>query len=181
MNPPDRLADVPAQPISFTLDGKTVQAQQGDTIFQAAQRLGVDIPHLCYREGHRADGNCRACVVEIQGERTLAPSCCRVPAPGMKVRTDSERAVKSRRLVLELLLADMPDEGLKWVDGDPARGHGELSYWAHKLGVKARPELKALRDEMTAQVGELRALVDRKVDEAGHKAMTYAIWEIWRA
>ena len=131
--------------IEFTLDGKAVSANEGETILAAAARYGVEIPRLCDLKGYRPDGNCRVCVVEIEGERALAPSCCRVPAPGMKVRTDSERAVKSRRLVLELLLADMPDEGLKWVDGDPARGHGELSYWAHKLGVKARPELKALR------------------------------------
>jgi formate dehydrogenase major subunit len=55
--------------ISFELDGKPVDAIPGETILQAAKRSGVEIPHLCYKEGMRADGNCRACVVEIDGER----------------------------------------------------------------------------------------------------------------
>ncbi|MDO8373063.1 MAG: 2Fe-2S iron-sulfur cluster-binding protein, partial [Polaromonas sp.] len=145
MNATARLAEVPAQPISFTLDGQAVQAQQGDTIFQAAQRLGVDIPHLCYREGHRADGNCRACVVEIEGERTLAPSCCRQVSAGMQVQAGSERARKSQKLVLEMLLSDMPDQGYKWHEKDESLQHGELSDWADCLDVTVRPALKALR------------------------------------
>ena len=63
--------------VEFTLDGVKVQALQGDTVLRAAQRAGVDIPHLCFKEGLRPDGNCRACVVEVAGERVLAPSCCR--------------------------------------------------------------------------------------------------------
>jgi formate dehydrogenase major subunit len=145
MNAPARLVEVPAQPISFTLDGKAVQAQQGDTIFQAAQRLGVDIPHLCYRQGHRADGNCRACVVEIEGERTLAPSCCRQVSAGMQVQAGSERARKSQKLVLEMLLSDMPDQGYKWHEKDESLQHGELSDWADRLDVTVRPAFKALR------------------------------------
>ena len=145
MNAPARLVEVPAQPISFTLDGKAVQAQQGDTIFQAARRLGVDIPHLCYRQGHRADGNCRACVVEIEGERTLAPSCCRQVSAGMQVQAGSERARKSQKLVLEMLLSDMPEQGYKWHEKDESLQHGELSDWADRLDVNVRPALKALR------------------------------------
>ena len=63
--------------LTLTLDGRAVQAVQGETILQAAQRHGVDLPHLCYKDGYRPDGNCRACVVEVKGERTLAASCCR--------------------------------------------------------------------------------------------------------
>jgi ferredoxin len=66
-----------AAPIVFELDGRPVSAQPGESILQAAERAGVAISHLCHRDGLRADGNCRACVVEIAGERTLAPSCCR--------------------------------------------------------------------------------------------------------
>src|SRR6476661_5663034 len=76
--------------IDFTLDGAKVQAVQGETILQAARRVGVDIPHLCYKDGLRPDGNCRACIVELKGERTLAPSCCRTVAAGMEVQTHSE-------------------------------------------------------------------------------------------
>ena len=63
--------------ISFTLDGKTVEAQDGETIWQVAQRLGIEIPHLCYapEPGYRPDGNCRACMVDVKGERVLTASC----------------------------------------------------------------------------------------------------------
>ena len=134
----------------FTLDGRSVNAQPGETILQAAQRQGFQIPRLCFSDNLRADGNCRACVVEIDGERSLAPSCCRAPSPGMVVQASSERAIKSQKMVLELLLADLPDQGSRWVDGDAARPHGELSDWAARLGVTARPALVALRREQPA-------------------------------
>ena len=88
----DRRTSSQAMPVEFKLNGKDVVAHGGETIIQAAKRHGVEIPHLCYKEGMRPDGNCRACVVEIKGERVLAPSCCRTPAPGMEVTTDSARA-----------------------------------------------------------------------------------------
>ena len=96
--------------ITFTLDGKTVEAAPGETIWQVAKREGRDIPHLCWRDapGYRADGNCRACMVEIEGERTLAASCIRRPEANMAVRTDSHRATASRAMVMELLMADQP-------------------------------------------------------------------------
>ncbi len=126
--------------VSFRLDGQDVQAVQGETVLQAATRLGVRIPHLCYSEGLRPDGNCRACVVEVAGERVLAPSCCRAVTPGLDVQTRSERATKSQQMVLEMLLADLPTQGYKWNDGpaDAVQGdakshapgqHGELSAW----------------------------------------------------
>jgi formate dehydrogenase major subunit len=133
--------------ISFELDGKVVEAIPGESILQAAKRSGVEIPHLCFKEGMRADGNCRACVVEIEGERVLAPSCCRAPAAGMKVKAQSKRAVKSQKLVLEMLLADLPEQGYKWHADDASLPHGELSSWADKANVMVRPELKALRRE----------------------------------
>jgi formate dehydrogenase major subunit len=97
--------------ITFTLDGRDVTAAPGETIWQVAKREGTLIPHLCHKDapGYRSDGNCRACMVEIDGERVLAASCIRQPAEGMVVRTASERAEKSRRTVMELLLADQPD------------------------------------------------------------------------
>jgi len=131
--------------VDFMLDHKPVQAFAGETILKAAQRAGVEIPHLCYSDGLRPDGNCRACVVEIKGERTLAPSCCRNVTPGMEVQVDTERAVKSRKMVLEMLLSDLPEQGYKWVDGDAARPHGALSDWASRLDVVVRPELRALQ------------------------------------
>jgi formate dehydrogenase major subunit len=137
--------------IAFTLDGKPATALAGESILEAAQRHGVDIPHLCYSDGLRADGNCRACVVEIEGERSLAPSCCRNVTAGMNVKANSPRALKSQAMVVEMLLSDMPDTGYKWNDSGATTGafgqHGELSEWAARMGVSVRPELKALRRE----------------------------------
>ena len=96
--------------ILFELDDKEVLAQPGETIWQVAERLGTEIPHLCYKsaDSYRADGNCRACMVEIDGERALAASCIRTPTPGMKVTSVSERAKTARRMVMELLVTDQP-------------------------------------------------------------------------
>ncbi|MCK6434948.1 MAG: 2Fe-2S iron-sulfur cluster-binding protein, partial [Aquabacterium sp.] len=128
--------------ISFTLDGQPCVANDGETLFDVARRHGTTIPHLCHREGLRPDGNCRACVVEVQGERALTASCCRVVQPGMVVSTQSERVLHSQAMVLELLLADRPPQGRAWVEGDPQRPHGELSDWATQRGVQVRPALR---------------------------------------
>ena len=134
MNAP-RISEVPQSAVEFTLNGRSVEAFDGESILKTAERNGIDIPRLCYLDGYRADGNCRACVVEIKGERVLAPSCCRSATAGMEVTTDSPRAEKSQKLVLELLLADMPDKVYK--------PDSELDMWARRLGVAgARPALK---------------------------------------
>ena len=99
------------QTVRFVLDGKEVTADAGQTIWQVARQTGTDIPHLCYKddEGYRADGNCRACMVEIEGERVLAASCQRKIADGMVVSTASARAETARKMVMELLVADQPE------------------------------------------------------------------------
>ena len=96
--------------ITFTIDGKTVHATAAETIWQVANRTGLTIPHLCYapEPDYRADGNCRACMVEIEGERVLQASCLRKPTEGMKVLVENERSKAARRMVFELLLADQP-------------------------------------------------------------------------
>ena len=98
--------------VNFTihLDGVEVEASADETIWQVANRHNNQLPHLCYspEPGYRPDGNCRACMVEVEGERVLAASCIRKPEPGMKVNTDSERAQFSRKLVFEMLAADQP-------------------------------------------------------------------------
>ena len=98
------------QGLAFELDGRQVFAQAGESLWDVARRVGTAIPHLCHRPepGYRADGNCRVCMVEIEGERVLAPSCKRMPAVGMKVHTDTDRATKARKMVMELLVADQP-------------------------------------------------------------------------
>ncbi|MDJ0685429.1 MAG: formate dehydrogenase subunit alpha [Alphaproteobacteria bacterium] len=100
----------PSSAIQFSLDGRSVTAAPGETIWQVAQREGIEIPHLCHtpEPGYRSDGNCRACMVEIEGERVLAASCIRTPTEGMAVKTASARAKASRKMVFELLTADQP-------------------------------------------------------------------------
>ncbi len=97
--------------VRFTLDGQEIEAEQGLTIWEIANGRGLVIPHLCHKPapGYRPDGNCRACMVEIEGERTLAASCIREPAEGMVVTTDSARAASARKMVVEMLLADQPE------------------------------------------------------------------------
>lgn len=123
--------------ITFELDGKTVEADAGETIWQVAQREGTTIPHLCWHPapGYRADGNCRACMVEVEGERVLAASCQRQPADGMKVKTASERAKKSREMVFELLVADQP---AKADSHDPA---SKFWNWVDAMGVSTTSRL----------------------------------------
>jgi formate dehydrogenase major subunit len=114
-------------PVSFTLNGKPVVCGSDETILEAAQKHGVEIPRLCYMEGMRPDGNCRTCMVEIKGERVLAPSCCRYPKAGMEVTTNSARALTSQKMSIELLLADVPETAYTL--------NSELDLWAKKLSI----------------------------------------------
>ena len=114
-------------PIEFKLNGRTVIGRPDETLIETAKKNGVEIPHLCYKPGLRPDGNCRACVVEVKGERVLAPSCCRFPTQGMEVTTDSPRALASQKMVIELLLSDMPEKRYTKVN--------KVDGWARKLGV----------------------------------------------
>jgi formate dehydrogenase major subunit len=120
------------QTVTFTLDGREVTAQPGETLWQVAKRLGTDIPHLCYapEPGYRPDGNCRACMVEIEGERVLAASCIRKPTAGMKVKSQSDRAKQARQMVFELLITDQPDRATK--AHDPA---SKFWSWADRMNI----------------------------------------------
>ncbi len=125
--------------VEFTLDGTTVTAFADQTLIEIAKEHGKEIPHLCYKPGYRPDGNCRACVVEIKGERVLAPSCCRHPSNNMEVTTDSARALHSQKLVFELLMADAPKKNHKPFDN-------ALTQWAERLGVNtSRFEARAVK------------------------------------
>ena len=104
--------------VTFTLDGKSIAADAHETILNAAKRNGIEIPRLCYKEGLRADGNCRACMVEIDGERVLAPSCCRNVSEGMVVQSGSERARASQKMVLELLQSRSSERQGRVIDKD---------------------------------------------------------------
>ena len=141
--------------VHFTLDGRELSANEGESILQVARRHGIDIPHLCHKDGLRADGNCRACVVEIGGERALAPSCCRAPKDGMQVQAHSARAVAAQKMVLELLRSDMPAEA--------AHVDSELDDWARRMGIGAprfpRREQPAADDSHPAIAANLAACI----------------------
>jgi formate dehydrogenase major subunit len=126
--------DLSDRPIVFHLDGREVAAARGESILDVADREGVAIPRLCHAPGLQPAGNCRACMVEVQGERVLAASCCRRPAPGMVVLSASERARHAQRLVLELLQSDLPEAAYT--------RHNEVDEWSARLGL-GRPRFPA--------------------------------------
>jgi formate dehydrogenase major subunit len=119
------LNDAPT--VTFVLDGREITAPVNETLIEIADRLGIEIPRLCYKAGMEAVGNCRSCMVEIKGERVLAASCCRTATAGMQVTTNSERVRKSQQLVIELLQSDMPEREYT--------RHNEVDEWAVKLKV----------------------------------------------
>ncbi|HMD27894.1 MAG TPA: formate dehydrogenase subunit alpha [Steroidobacteraceae bacterium] len=116
-----------ASSVTFLLDGREISARHTDTLIEIADREGIEIPRLCYKPGMEAVGNCRACMVEIKGERVLAASCCRSPVNGMQVTTTSERVKQSQQMVIELLQSDMPEKEYT--------RHNEVDEWAAKLKV----------------------------------------------
>jgi formate dehydrogenase major subunit len=120
---------VAADLVELSFNGRPMQARSDESLLEVALRQGIELPHLCTMAGMRAVGNCRSCMVEIKGERVLAPSCCRRPSAGMEVSSDSARAVHARRMIIELLLADMPSQAY--------RRDSELAVWAEKLGIAA--------------------------------------------
>ncbi len=145
-------------PFELTLDGRSVTAFPGETLWQVARRAGETIPHLCHRDapGYRSDGNCRACMVEIEGERVLAASCIRPAAPGMVVKSaTSERAKGAREAVLELLLADQPGRE----QGPDRSSH----FW--KTVERAGLDAAAVRERLPARRS------DAPRPDASHPAM----------
>ena len=125
--------------VSFTLNDQPVTATSGETILQAARRNGVDIPHLCYADGLATAGNCRACVVEIDGERVLAPSCCRAPTEGMKVSSNNARARRSQSLVLELLRGEV-GEASHTNDSELDHWCGQYDLAQSRFGGRHQPK-----------------------------------------
>jgi NADP-reducing hydrogenase subunit HndD len=139
--PPRRLIDL-------EIDGKPVRAPEDATILDALRVEGIDTPTMCYADNLTPVNVCRVCVVELEGARTLVPSCSRRVEPGMKVRTDSDRVRHSRRLVMELLGSSVDtslasDEWQGWVGAYGAR--------PERFGDPMRPLAAGDRD--TKEVG----------------------------
>jgi len=120
--------------ISIEINGWEAEAEKGEMLLQVIRRAGWHIPTLCYIEGLAPTGACRLCVVEIEGKQGLAPSCATPASEGMKVLTHSPRAVRARKTIVELLLADHPDDCLYCV----RNGNCELQSLAEEFGIRER-------------------------------------------
>lgn len=100
--------------VTLTIDGQPVSVEQGTTLLKAAQQIGIDIPTICFHEATTSNALCRICVVEVEGQRLLQPACIVKAAQDMKIQTRSEKVMRSRRTILEMLastmdLSDAPD------------------------------------------------------------------------
>src|SRR5678816_4511881 len=96
-----------AENITLSMDGQEVTAEQGKTLLEIARENGKDIPTICFHEATTANGLCRMCVVEVEGMRVLQPACIVQAANNMKVQTRSEKVVRSRKTILEMLASTM--------------------------------------------------------------------------
>lgn len=117
--------------IKFTLNGKPAATVAGKTLLEAAKDNGVSIPHLCHASYLEPTGACRLCVVELEGARALVPSCTVKVAPDMKVVTNSERVLRARRLVLDLLLSAHPLDCMTCQES----GKCKLQKYCYELGI----------------------------------------------
>ena len=116
---------------TLTIDGQMVGAAEEQTILEAAQEAGINIPTLCHLEGMMPIGGCRLCLVEITGSAKLLPACVTRVAEGMEVRTNTERLQKYRRMILELLFAERNHVCAVCV----SNGHCELQSLAMAHGM----------------------------------------------
>jgi len=141
-----RLPIAPVRMIDLTIDGKPARVPEGATILDACKSLGIDTPTLCFAENLTPVNVCRVCVVELDGARTLVPSCSRRVEPGMKVSTDSERVRTSRKIVLEFLASSVD------VSTAPAFKEYLRRYGADhdRYGPRSAPAKDSARDETHA-------------------------------
>lgn len=133
--------------MKITLNGKQIEAREGETILSAARRMGLDIPTLCHMEGLPATGTCRVCVVEDRKSGKLVPSCSFPVSEGMDIATHSNQAVAARKTIIELLLASHPDDCLYC----PGNGTCVLQRYAQELGVRQR-SFSGARNRMNLDV-----------------------------
>ena len=120
--------------ITIEVNNRTIEAKRGEMLLSALQRAGLKIPTLCHLENLFPSGACRMCVVEVEGQRSLVPSCAFPVSEGMKVKTHSTRAVRARKTIIELLLSNHPDDCLYCV----RNGSCTLQGLAEELGVRER-------------------------------------------
>jgi len=117
--------------ITLTIDGQEVTVEQEKTLLEVAREMGKDIPTICFHEATTANALCRICVVEVEGQRVLQPACIVEAAKDMKVQTRSEKVIRARKTILEMLastmdLSEAPEiqKMMKEYDADPNRFPG---------------------------------------------------------
>ncbi|HOL62196.1 MAG TPA: NADH-dependent [FeFe] hydrogenase, group A6, partial [Elusimicrobiales bacterium] len=124
------------------VNGKEVEAKAGDTILNVLKSQSVDVPTLCHMEGKIPSGACRICVVEIEGQANLVPSCSYPITEGMRIKTNSPRVINARKTIIELLLSSHPDDCLYCDKQDSC----ELLFLARKYGVNEKRFVKTVRN-----------------------------------
>ncbi len=120
--------------ITIEVNNKKFKAEQGETILDALKRNGMSVPTLCYMKDMFPTGACRMCVVEVEGNRNLMPSCSFPVASGMKIQTHSPRVINARKTIVELLLSNHPDDCLYC----ERNGNCELQSLSEELNVRER-------------------------------------------
>ena len=150
--------------IKINIDNTLVEVDKGTTIYQAAKKIGINIPVLCYMNLEHLNienrpGGCRICVVEVEGRRNLAPSCSTVCSEGMVIHTNNPRVLNSRKTVLELILSDHPKDCLIC----PKSGKCELQDLAVKMGIR---EIHAVENaEMSTYRKDCSPALSRDMDK----------------
>ena len=120
-----------SEKIKLTIDGKEVEVNEGTTVLQAAKQIGIDIPTLCFLKDVNQAGECRICIVEIEGRRGFVPSCRTIVEEGMKIKTNTIELNEARRIILDLILSAHHRDCLTCV----RNGNCELQALADKFGV----------------------------------------------
>src|SRR5712672_509464 len=122
---------------ALKIDGRTLAAADGQTILDAARTAGIEIPTLCWYPTLPVVGNCRICLVSVEGQAKLIPACATKAADGMVVQTDSHAAVENRKGVLRLLLERYPGDHLR--NGGRAAPRNEFEGYVVRYGVTPTP------------------------------------------
>ena len=120
-----------SEKVKLTIDGKEVEVNEGITVLQAAKQIGIDIPTLCFLKDVNQAGECRICIVEIEGRRGFVPSCRTIVEEGMKIKTNTIELNEARRIILDLILSAHHRDCLTCV----RNGNCELQALADKFGV----------------------------------------------
>ena len=148
--------------VNITINGKKLQVEEGMTILEAAKLLDIFIPTLCHmnlQDGHvHNPGSCRVCVVEVEGRKNLAPACNTPVSEGMKIKTNSIKAIRSRRTVVELLLSDHPQDCLLCEKNTNC----ELQSLAADMGIR---EMKYKGDMSTFPKDHSSFSIERNLDK----------------